>query len=102
MLLSVPGSESVVHVADLRKTFKVPEREAGLRAAARSLVRRTTKDPEDAVRAPVSDGRRGVRPGTRALSPGAGLPPPDHPGHGQSQPAPVGHPRPGLLRAVRR
>jgi ABC-2 type transport system ATP-binding protein len=29
-----------VHVADLRKTFKVPVREAGLRAAFRSLVKR--------------------------------------------------------------
>jgi ABC-2 type transport system ATP-binding protein len=36
--------ESVVHVDDLRKTFDVPEREAGLRAATRSLVRRTTKE----------------------------------------------------------
>jgi len=30
-------------VADLRKTFKVPEREAGLKAAVRSLVRRKTR-----------------------------------------------------------
>jgi len=36
--------ESVVHVAELRKTFDVPEREAGLRAATKSLVRRTTKE----------------------------------------------------------
>ena len=35
---------SVVHVADLRKTFVVPEREAGLKAAFRSLIRRKTKD----------------------------------------------------------
>src|SRR5438105_8043554 len=33
-----------IHVDDLRKTFVVPEREAGLRAAARSLVRRRTKE----------------------------------------------------------
>jgi len=33
----------IVDVADLRKTFKVPEREAGLRASMRSLVRRTTR-----------------------------------------------------------
>jgi ABC-2 type transport system ATP-binding protein len=32
-----------VHVAGLRKTFKVPVREAGLRAATRSLVRRESK-----------------------------------------------------------
>ena len=34
----------VVHVADLRKTFAVPVREAGLRAAARSVVRRETRE----------------------------------------------------------
>src|SRR5947209_17916433 len=33
-----------IQVAELRKTFVVPEREAGLRAAARSLVRRRTKE----------------------------------------------------------
>jgi ABC-2 type transport system ATP-binding protein len=37
-------SDAVVHVADLRKTFDVPEREAGLRAATKSLVRRKTKE----------------------------------------------------------
>jgi ABC-2 type transport system ATP-binding protein len=37
-------SDAVVHVAELRKTFDVPEREAGLRAATKSLVRRTTKE----------------------------------------------------------
>jgi viologen exporter family transport system ATP-binding protein len=37
-------SESVVHVRELTKTFKVPEREAGLRAAAKSLFRRETRD----------------------------------------------------------
>ncbi|MBA3799351.1 MAG: ATP-binding cassette domain-containing protein [Geodermatophilaceae bacterium] len=31
-------------VTDLRKTFRVPEREAGLRASIRSLVRRTHRD----------------------------------------------------------
>jgi ABC-2 type transport system ATP-binding protein len=35
---------SVVHVSELTKIFKVPEREAGLRAAAKSLVRRKTRD----------------------------------------------------------
>ena len=34
----------VIHVADLRKTFKVPEREAGLKAALRSLVRRKHRE----------------------------------------------------------
>ena len=33
-----------VHVADLRKTFRVPVREGGLRASVRSLVRRETRD----------------------------------------------------------
>jgi ABC-2 type transport system ATP-binding protein len=37
-------SEHAVHVAELRKTFDVPEREAGLKAATKSLVRRTTKE----------------------------------------------------------
>jgi len=37
-------NDAAVHIADLRKTFDVPEREAGLRAATKSLVRRTTKE----------------------------------------------------------
>jgi ABC-2 type transport system ATP-binding protein len=37
-------SEPAVHVAELRKTFDVPEREAGLRAATKSLVRRTMRE----------------------------------------------------------
>jgi ABC-2 type transport system ATP-binding protein len=37
-------SESVVHVNELTKIFKVPEREPGLRAAAKALIRRTTRD----------------------------------------------------------
>jgi len=36
--------ESVVHVNELTKIFKVPEREPGLRAAAKALVRRKTRD----------------------------------------------------------
>jgi viologen exporter family transport system ATP-binding protein len=36
--------ESTVHVAALEKVFKVPEREAGLRAAAKALVRRRTRN----------------------------------------------------------
>jgi ABC-2 type transport system ATP-binding protein len=40
----LPDSEHVVHVAGLSKTFKVPEREAGLRAAAVSLFHRKTRD----------------------------------------------------------
>jgi ABC-2 type transport system ATP-binding protein len=37
-------SESVVHVNELTKIFKVPEREAGLRAATKSLFHRETRD----------------------------------------------------------
>ncbi|CAN5755100.1 ATP-binding cassette domain-containing protein [soil metagenome] len=33
-----------IHVADLRKTFRVPVREGGLRASVRSLVRREHRD----------------------------------------------------------
>jgi len=41
----VSGPDSVVRVAELTKIFKVPpEREAGLRAALKSLVRRHTRD----------------------------------------------------------
>ena len=36
--------ESVVHVNELTKVFKVPEREPGLRAAAKALIRRQTRD----------------------------------------------------------
>jgi ABC-2 type transport system ATP-binding protein len=37
-------TEPAVHVADLRKTFDVPEREGGLKAATKSLVRRRTRE----------------------------------------------------------
>ena len=37
-------SESVVHVNELTKVFKVPEREPGLRAAAKSLFHRETRE----------------------------------------------------------
>jgi ABC-2 type transport system ATP-binding protein len=37
-------AETAVHVAELRKVFDVPEREAGLKAATKSLVRRRTKE----------------------------------------------------------
>ena len=39
-------SEAAVHVAELRKIFDVPEREAGLRAAAKGLVHRKTRKVE--------------------------------------------------------
>ena len=37
-------SDAVVHVAELRKTFSVPEREAGLRHATKGLFRRTMRE----------------------------------------------------------
>jgi ABC-2 type transport system ATP-binding protein len=37
-------AEPVVHVRDLRKTFEVPEREAGLKHAAKGLVRRKMRE----------------------------------------------------------
>jgi ABC-2 type transport system ATP-binding protein len=36
--------EPAVHIADLRRMFRVPEREAGLRASMRSLVRRRYRE----------------------------------------------------------
>ena len=63
-------AEPVVHVSDLTKVFRVPEREAGLAAAARSLFRRRWREvravdaisfaigPEDAV---YLRGQLGVR-----------------------------------------
>jgi ABC-2 type transport system ATP-binding protein len=39
-----PTQAPAVHVADLRKTFSVPVREAGLTAAAKSLVRRESRE----------------------------------------------------------
>ncbi|HEU0236054.1 MAG TPA: ATP-binding cassette domain-containing protein [Candidatus Limnocylindrales bacterium] len=42
---TMPSAQSpAIHVAGLRKTFHVPVREAGLVAAARSLVRRETRE----------------------------------------------------------
>jgi ABC-2 type transport system ATP-binding protein len=38
------GGGPAIHVADLRKTFRVPVREAGLVAALRSLVRRESRE----------------------------------------------------------
>jgi ABC-2 type transport system ATP-binding protein len=39
----VAGEAAVVHVAELTRVFKVPERDAGLRAAVKSLFRRRTR-----------------------------------------------------------
>jgi viologen exporter family transport system ATP-binding protein len=40
----VSDQGSVIHVSELTKIFKVPEREAGLGAAAKALFRRQTRD----------------------------------------------------------
>ncbi len=40
----MPPRETDIRVEGLRKTFRVPEREAGLRASMRSLVRRTHRE----------------------------------------------------------
>jgi viologen exporter family transport system ATP-binding protein len=40
--VSTPAS--IIHVSELTKIFKVPEREPGLRAAAKSLIRRKTRE----------------------------------------------------------
>ena len=37
-------AQPAVHVVDLHKAFFVPEREAGLRAAVKSLVHRKTRE----------------------------------------------------------
>jgi ABC-2 type transport system ATP-binding protein len=42
--LNVPGTTAAIHVSQLRKTYTIPEREAGARAAIRSLVRRRTRE----------------------------------------------------------
>ena len=39
-----PASQPAIHVSALRKTFNVPVREAGLKAAVKSLVRRETRE----------------------------------------------------------
>src|SRR6476660_6431742 len=41
---AVTAPEPTIRVRDLRKTFNVPVREGGLSAAARSLVRRETRE----------------------------------------------------------
>jgi ABC-2 type transport system ATP-binding protein len=54
----VATNSSAVHVDGLSKTFIVPEREAGLRAAMRSLVRRKTRAVQavDAIRFDIEPG----------------------------------------------
>ena len=122
-------SDSVVHVAELRKTFDVPEREAGLKAATKSLVRRKTREVKavDGISFDIEPGEvvgflgpngAGKTTTLKMLSgllyPTAGearvlghvpskreqeLPAPDHARDGQPEPAPVGPARARLLRA---
>ncbi len=40
----MPGHSPAIHVADLRKIYVIPEREAGLKASLRSLVHRKWRD----------------------------------------------------------
>ena len=40
----MPNASPVIAVADLRKIFRVPVREGGLRSAIRSLLRREHRD----------------------------------------------------------
>ena len=51
-------ADPVVHVSRLTKVFRVPEREAGVRAALRSLVRRKTRDVQavDAISFDIQGG----------------------------------------------
>ena len=41
--MSVSSRPPSIHVVDLQKTYDVPEREGGVRAATKSLIRRTSK-----------------------------------------------------------
>ena len=116
----MPETPPAIHVADLRKTFRVPVREPGLLAAARSLVSRETRmslpstgsgsisrparsSASSARTAPARRRRsrcsagsstpRRARPRVLGHVPSrreADAAAPDHDGHGQPQPAPVG------------
>ena len=121
--------DAAVHVDGLLKVFDVPEREPGLVAATKSLVRRKTRevravdaisfdvapgevvgflgpngagqddDAQDALGPPVSDGRNGARARPRAVEATTRVPEPNHTRHGQPQPAAVGSSCARFLRA---
>jgi len=65
-------TDAAVQVENLLKVSDVPEREAGLRAAAKSLVRRTTREVRavDGISCEIAPGeiRRLPRPERRASS----------------------------------
>ena len=118
-----------IHVHELTKVYKVTEREAGVAAALRSLVRRRTEEVRavDGISFDLAPGEvvgflgpngagktttlkmlsgllhptAGEVDGARlhALPPPARLPAPDHARHGPAQPAGVGHPGHRLVRA---
>ena len=123
-------SKPSVTVDQLSKHFQVPTREAGLKASARSLVRRTyrTVKAVDGISFSIEPGEvvgflgpngagktttlkmlagllyptagEAQRAGLRALRAAQGLPAPDHAGDGQPQPAGLGPAGARFLRAA--
>ena len=121
--------DAAVHVDGLLKVFDVPEREPGLVAATKSLVRRKTRevravdaisfdvragrgrrlprpqrrgqddDAQDALGPALPDGRGGARPRLRPVEAAARVPESDHARDGEPQPAAVGSPGARFLRA---
>ena len=119
--------EAAVRVDGLLKVFDVPEREPGLVAAAKGLVRarpvkcvpstrsrsplrrarssassaRTAREDDhaqDALRPALSERRGGARARLRAVKAAAWLPEPDHARDGEPEPAAVGLARTRLVR----
>ena len=128
-LAMVKSTPSAVSTRELRKTYVVSEREAGMRAALRSLVHRPKKEiravdgisfdlapgeivgflgPNGAGKTTTlkmlsgllhPTGGRAFRAGLCPLEAGEGLPAADHARHGPAQPARLGHPGRRFVRA---